>query len=205
MQCCYEKRWGLSQPKFVIKRVNHETSAHRFLVDPGQTERELFSQIIRILAKQLGAPIFEPHLTLCATGVDSRRATRILKKINAVALRLSIRDVQCSAEFTKTLFVRFRSNAGLRQLIGEMQGRAGGRPSKIDEPHISLCYKALPAGVRKDLVAMIQLPSRPILFDSMKAVRCSSPTRTSADVKAWRSIARKKLMGSAPERNRVRQ
>ena len=166
-----------------------------FWLIPAKPERELFGEIIRILAKELKAPIFEPHLTLFATGIASTRAKQILKEVAAMPLRLSIRDVQCSPEFTRTLFVRFRPNAALRQFVREMQERADQPQMKICEPHVSLCYKELPAGVRKELASTIRLPLRQVLFDSMKAVRCASPTRTGAAVKAWRAIARKKLAG----------
>ena len=166
-----------------------------FWLIPAKPERELFREIIRILAKQLKAPIFEPHLTLFATGIASNRAKQILKAIGAMPLQLSIRDVQCSAEFTRTLFVRFRPNAALHKFVGEMQERAGQRELKICEPHVSLCYKELPARAGQELASMIRLPLCHVLFDSMKAVRCASPTRTAAEVKAWRVIARKKLTG----------
>ena len=43
---------------------------------PAKSERELFRQLIRILAKEFDAPHFEPHLTLFAT----RKAQRLLHR-----------------------------------------------------------------------------------------------------------------------------
>jgi 2'-5' RNA ligase len=166
-----------------------------FWLMPAKAERELFSELIGILAKQLKAPAFQPHLTLFWVRGTAYSAGRILKEIRTAPLRLSVRDVRSSPKFTKTLFVRFRPNAALNELAATMQRASGARRAGIAEPHLSLCYKKLPAPTREQLAAMLRLPLKRVRFDSVKAVRCALPTRTAKEVKAWRTVARKKLSG----------
>jgi 2'-5' RNA ligase len=160
---------------------------------PAAPERELFRALIRILAKELKAPVFEPHLTLFVTETDSPAAKQTLEQVKAVPVSLSIRDVRSSREFTKTLFIRFQPNAALNALAADLQGKAGSRVVKVSEPHLSLCYKDLSAKTRRELASIVRLPRRKIRFDAVKAVRCAVPTRTAAEVRAWRALARKHL------------
>jgi hypothetical protein len=47
--------------------------------------------------------------------------------------------------------------------------------------------------VKKELAAVIKLPFRAMLFDSVAAVRLTLPVRTSDDVEKWKIVARKPL------------
>jgi hypothetical protein len=58
---------------------------------------------------------------------------------------------------------------------------------------MSLLYKKLPASAKKQLAAVMQLPFRSVVFDSIAVVRCPSPSRTKADVDAWKILAKKSL------------
>ena len=176
-------------------RLSKSRPVIAFWLMPAKEERELFCEIIGILAKQFKAPVFQPHLTLFWTRGNAPSAGRILKQIKAAPFHLSIRDVRSSPKFSKTIFVRFRKNAALSELVGGMQRASGARRAGIEEPHLSLCYGELPARSREQLAAVIRLPLKRVLFDSVKAVRCALPTRTTDDVKAWRAVARKKLIG----------
>ena len=168
------------------------TAAVYWLI-PARAERELFFSLIRILARELDAPLFEPHLTLFSTTEDGRSAAKHLKKVQAGPVSLTIRDVQFSAVFTKTLFVRFRPSAALHRFVARLQRNAGLPLRKISDPHLSLCYKKLPAKSKRELLSAIRLPLREVAFDCLKVVVCPVPTRTAEEVKAWRVIGRKKL------------
>src|SRR5437868_9044691 len=88
-----------------LKRTAKSRATIYWLV-PAKPEYELFRDLIRILAKQMNAPVFEPHLTLGATEVDSSPG-QILRQIQSAPVRLRIREIAHSSKFTKTLFVRF--------------------------------------------------------------------------------------------------
>jgi hypothetical protein len=156
---------------------------------PTKTESELFREIIRILAKQFDEGVFMPHLTLCRAG-DAKNSGKTLNVRTApVCLRIS--GIGHSAKFTKALFVRFAASKSLHQLVSQL----GGKPKGLSDPHVSLLYKKLPAGIRRDLAAVVKLPFRAVTFDSIIAMSCVSPTKTKRDVQSWRRIATKRLSG----------
>jgi len=162
---------------------------------PAKDKRELFCEIIRILYKQFDAPKFEPHLTILSTSEDRQPPRKILPQISSAPIRLSIRGVGFSSQFTKTLFVRFKSSKPLRQLIVDLDRATKSRAKCLRDPHVSLLYKDLRASVKKELASTIRLPFREVVFDSVKAVCCALPTGNRTDVEAWRVIATKSLSG----------
>jgi hypothetical protein len=46
---------------------------------------------------------------------------------------------------------------------------------------------------RRQLARSIEVPFSQVVFDSLKAVRCISPTRSRADVEGWRVVDEKPL------------
>jgi Cyclic phosphodiesterase-like protein len=172
---------------------------------PAKPERDLFCEVVRILRKEFGAPNFEPHLTLFSTAKDRQprknRSSRklsespkeVLKQISIQPIRLTIRGVSFSSEFTKTLFIRFKSSDALRKLVGDLSRAAKSRTKAPSHLHVSLLYKKLPRSAKKQLAAVMKLPFLSVVFDSIAAVRCASPSRTKADVDAWKILAKKSL------------
>jgi 2'-5' RNA ligase len=160
---------------------------------PAKPERALLREIIHILAKQYGGLRFEPHLTLFAVPQNRQPSATVLRQIKAAAIRLKIRGVSYSAKFTKTLFVGFQSNRAFEKLAVDLARAAGARVRVRTDPHLSLLYKKIPAATRKQLASALKLPIREVVFDSIQAVRCAFPTKTAADVAAWRPVAKRKL------------
>jgi hypothetical protein len=168
---------------------------------PAKDERELFRELIRILAREFDAPRFEPHLTLIAARQDrqprnnrgsrtlSESPKKVLLQLKASPIRLRVRGISFSSKFTKTLFVRFAPSKSLDKLVVDL---AGVRKS-VRDPHLSLLYKKTSILAERELASTIKLPFREVVFDSIKAVRCISPTETRADVESWRVIATKTL------------
>lgn len=160
---------------------------------PAKPKRELFCEVIRILRKQFGAPNFEPHLTLFVTRKRPESPRKILRRLEARSIRLNVRGVAFSPQFTKTLFIRFRSSPALRKLAADL-GRAAKSAAKMPaDPHVSLLYKKIPQRAKKELAKVIRLPFRNARFDSIAAVRLTLPVRTGADVAKWKVIARRSL------------
>jgi hypothetical protein len=156
---------------------------------PARPERELFRQLTRILARQFDAPRFEPHLTLCLALQDRRSPAKILRQLKAKSVRLRVRGIGYSSKFTKTLFVRFPPAKSLDRLVADLVGAV----KPVLDPHMSLVYKSLPARAKRELASTLKLPIRKVEFDVIKAVCCPFPTKSRADVKAWRVIATKSL------------
>ena len=162
---------------------------------PAKSERELFRQLIRILAKEFDAPQFESHLTLFATREARLPPAKILQAFKASPVRLRIRGTAFSGKFTKTLFVRFESNQSLEKLSSNLGQALGTRRNSPRDPHVSLLYKKLPARIKKELAAVIKLPFNAVTFDSVAAVRCVVPIRDRRGVEGWRVIGTKELSG----------
>ncbi|HEV3243684.1 MAG TPA: 2'-5' RNA ligase family protein [Chthoniobacterales bacterium] len=160
---------------------------------PAKPERDLFCEVVRILRKEFRAPNFEPHITLFSTKKDRQSPKKVLKQIALRRIRLTARGVGFSSEFTKTLFVRFKSSDALRKLIADLSRAAKSRAKAPSNPHVSLLYKKIPRATKKELAAVMKLPFRSVVFDSIAAVRCPSPSRTKANVEAWKTLAKKSL------------
>jgi hypothetical protein len=155
---------------------------------PARPQRELLRELIRILAKQFDAPPFEPHLTLGRA--EDRRPPRVaLRRIKGAPIRMRAGELAFSSKFTKTLFLRFYSEPTLQKLIVDL----GCGAKSLRDPHISLIYKKLPSAVKRELVATIKLPFRQVVFDTLEAVRCPSPTETPEDVESWKTLATRRL------------
>jgi hypothetical protein len=162
---------------------------------PADPARELLREIIGILAKQFDAPRFEPHLTIFATPRAGKSPKHALKQIQAKAIRLRLRGIGFSSQFTKTLFVRLTSNQAFERLVIDLSRATKSRAKRVHDPHVSLLYKQLPARTKRELALTIKLPFRGVVFDSIKAIRSVSPIKTRDDVAAWRVVARKSLSG----------
>jgi 2'-5' RNA ligase len=156
-------------------------------------QRDLFCEIVRILRKEFRAPNFEPHLTLFVTAKERQESANVLRQISSRPIRLTVRNVAYSHKFTKTLFVRFKSTPPLRKLAIDLGRSAKIRTKPPSDPHVSLLYKKLPRRMQKELAAMIKLPFRTVVFDSIAAVRLTLPVRTGSDVERWKVVARKSL------------
>jgi 2'-5' RNA ligase len=160
---------------------------------PAAPERELFRELIRILAKQFDAPRFEPHLTIMAAPEERESPGKILRAIKATPIRLKVREISFSTKFTKSLFARFTNGKAFEKLAADLAHAAGSQAKPPAQPHVSLLYKKLPATSKKQLASAIKLPFREVVFDSIKAVRCAWPTKTRAEVESWRVLAAKNL------------
>ena len=156
---------------------------------PAEPERSILERMIIDLSRRYNAPVFEPHMTI---HVGSNRAAAAEKVISqAVGWKpLSLRPLAVgqSGKFTKTLFVRLAPSAELRRLNEIIRSVAQDSSHYWVEPHLSLLYKKMPVAARRKLAASIKQPFSTTLFDSIKAVRCASPTRTPADVAKWRVL-----------------
>jgi 2'-5' RNA ligase len=162
---------------------------------PAEPAHSFFQAVINELAQQHDAPVFEPHVTVF---VGQNHPAAAEKALSTAAgeykpIKVKPRGIDQSDEFIKTLFVQCALTTRLRQLNETI--RDGARDSSRYElkPHLSLLYKTMPGAVRRNLAASISVPYSDVSFDTVKAVRCVSPTQTRADVEIWRVLASVKL------------
>ena len=102
---------------------------------PAKPQRELFCEVVRILCHELKAPNFEPHLTLFVSKENRQGPKQILRQIKSAPIRLRIRNVTCSSEYTKTLFVRFKPSSALKKLTMDLGRAAKTRAARTTEAH----------------------------------------------------------------------
>src|SRR5204862_2008676 len=137
------------------------------------------------------APTFEPHVTIYGT----RRGEDVPAKVLNCALlgcapfRLSVRNLQYSDSFTKTVFVQFEPSPPLAQLSHALQQASALRDRYDLNPHLSLIYKKMAHLPKRDLTASVRLPFTEVLFDLAKVVICPEQIESRQDVESWRVAA----------------
>jgi putative hydrolase of the HAD superfamily len=164
---------------------------------PAEPARRFFQSLIEDLARRYNAPVFEPHVTIHVGANHVHAAEKALSKAaqECQPINLEALGIDHSHEFIKTLFVQFTPNTKLQQLNAIICNAAEDSSRYELNPHLSLLYKDMPVVARSQLARSISVPVSEVTFDSLKAIRCISPTQTSADVEAWRVVTVKKLSG----------
>jgi 2'-5' RNA ligase len=164
---------------------------------PAELERRFFENLIIDLARRYNAPAFEPHVTIHVGSSGEGVAEEVIVKAGSCCgpIQATVVGTDHSGEFIKTLFVQFAPSAKLRRLNEVIRNAAQDSSDYQFKPHLSLLYKKISMPVRRQLANSISLPFSEVIFDSMKAVRCVSPTRNRVDVEAWRVVATKRLRG----------
>ena len=158
---------------------------------PAEPAHSFFQGVINDLARRYDAPIFEPHLPIHVGANDAHAAKKALSTAarECEPVNLKSAGIDHSDEFIKTLFVQLAPNKKLRQLNDIIRNAAEDSCGYELNPHLSLLYKKMPAAAQRELAGSIKALFLEITFDTLKAVRCISPTQSRADVEAWRVIA----------------
>jgi hypothetical protein len=157
---------------------------------PETAAREVFSREIKKLARQFGAPLFEPHVTIFVAPADSRAPHEVLHKFEKVNIELTIHSIRFEEEFTKTFFVQFETNSALEQLGDAIWKASGARDRYLIDPHLSLLYANLPPETKQRLADDMRLPFREVRFTAICAMRCARPTTKAVEVEQWELFAR---------------
>jgi len=175
--------------------IEERSSVIAYWLIPAELAHSFFQRLIKDLARRYDAPFFEPHVTIYVGANDANAAEKALSKAACEwqTINLKALGINHSDEFIKTLFVQFAMNRKLRQLHQTIRNAAQDLSDYELNPHLSLLYKNMPATARRELADSIEVPFSGVIFDSLKAVRCISPTQRGADVDAWRVIATREL------------
>ena len=162
---------------------------------PAEPAHRFFQDLINDLARRYDAPVFEPHVTIYvgANSTDAVNTTLSKGARDCKRIMLQALEVSHSDEFIKTLFVEFGLNTKLRQLNQVIRSAAQDSSDYDLKPHLSLLYKRMSVQPRRQLARSIEVPFSQVVFDSLKAVRCISPTQNRADVEVWRVVSEKVL------------
>jgi 2'-5' RNA ligase len=162
---------------------------------PAEPARNFFASTIAELASRLDAPLFQPHVTVYAGRQGDENPEEVLRGVLAGCepFRLSVRDVRCSDEFTKTVFVQFEPSPELLRLNHAFQQASALHDEYELNSHLSLIYKRTTRAVRIEVATSLRVPFTELLFDSAKAIVGPTPIRSRADVEAWRVVTSRRL------------
>ncbi|MGA7275389.1 MAG: hypothetical protein WBX14_11145 [Candidatus Udaeobacter sp.] len=171
--------------------IEGRSSVIAYWLIPAKPAHRFFQRLIRDLARRYDAPFFEPHVTIYVGANDAIAAEKALSKAarELQTINLKALGINHSDEFIKTLFVQFKMNKELGQLHRTIRNAAQDLSDYELNPHLSLLYKNMPDTGRRQLADSIKVPFSEVIFDSLKAVRCVSPTQRGADVEAWSALA----------------
>jgi 2'-5' RNA ligase len=166
-----------------------------YWIIPTEPARSYLQNIINDLAQRYNAPSFQPHVTVHVGANPTDTVDGVLSKAASGCEPIALQPLEVSgtSEFIKTLFVQFAMSKQLQALNESIRTAAQGRSDYQLNPHLSLLYKKISIPDRHLLMSSIEIPFSEVTFDSLKAVRCISPTRSRADVEEWRVVAEKSL------------
>jgi hypothetical protein len=156
---------------------------------PETEARQVFARVIRKLAREFSAPLFEPHVTIFIAPENSRPPLESLRELFPVNIGLTIHSIRFSEQFTKTLFVQFETSGPLQQLGERIWKASGVQDRYVIDPHLSLLYAKLRSETKQRLADKIRLPFPEVCFTSICAMRCARPTTTALEVEQWKLIA----------------
>src|SRR2546423_5494757 len=162
---------------------------------PAEPARGHLSSLIRDLARRFDAPVFEPHVTVYVTDAANEKPEVVLEQVmkSRGQYALSIRGLDFSEKFTKTLFVQFAPDPTLAELSGDLRRASVSSNDYELNPHVSLIYKEMDEETRRRLAASITLPFTEVTFDNVKAVISPGEIKSCEDVEAWRVVAEQTL------------
>jgi 2'-5' RNA ligase len=174
--------------------VTRQTIIAYWLI-PSEPAHTFFQRIINDLARRYNAPVFEPHVTIHVGADRADAASQVLAGAadESKPVTLQALGIGHSDEFIKTLFVELTLSPALQRLHQIARRVANDSRRYQLKPHLSLLYKKITAEARRQLSGSVRIPFSEITFDAVKAIRCSSPTQTRADVEAWRLVATRML------------
>ena len=166
-----------------------------YWIIPTDPARSYLQNIISDLAQRYDAPCFQPHVTVHVGANCTDTVHGVLSKVASGCEQIVLQslEVSGSSEFIKTLFVQFAMSRQL-QLLNQSICTAAQDSSDYElNPHLSLLYKRISIQDRRLLMRSLEIPFSDMTFDSLKAVRCISPTQSRADVEAWHVVAERNL------------
>ena len=162
---------------------------------PAEPARSYFGSLIRDLALRFDAPVFEPHVTLYVTQTANEDPAAVLQSglADSNPLRLSVAGLDCSDEFSKTLYIQFQPDVALQRLSEKLRTASGSQRDYELNPHLSLLYKTMTPAAKREIANSLHLVFTEVDFDSVTAVTSPVKIESREDVESWRIVAAEPL------------
>ena len=169
-----------------------------FWLMPAADAGAVFTSLVNELAQRFDAPVFDAHVTLQGAALEEQRAIELLNTVAATngPLELQVAGVEFSEKYTKTLYVQFRPSEQAAELSNAIARAVGDNGYQFD-PHLSLLYKTLPEGVNSELARETKIPLEQVSFHAVQLVSIPRAIERAEDVRAWRTIAERRLTGTS--------
>jgi 2'-5' RNA ligase len=167
-----------------------------FWLIPSEEDRGFFQKIIDTLSLEYDAPSFTPHVTIYSGeyAPDESPAELIEKVTQEVQpFSLKVDKLLYTDEFTKTLFVQFKSSEILSKISQNLQSSSKNSSNFELNPHLSLIYKQMSEETKKNLTTSLTLPKSEVFFDEVRAISTPERVQKREDVESWKVIFIKKL------------
>jgi 2'-5' RNA ligase len=156
---------------------------------PGSPHRHALRRRIDELAAELGAPSFDPHITLVSGVVDDATAAAALADVarGRAPLQLTAGRTDHGPERFRCVYVTF-ADPRIHDLAGAVASRLGVPFDPADlAPHLSLLYgEDLDEPTRAEVARRQRLEGEVWHFDKLLASR---PDGDPDDVRTWRAVA----------------
>ncbi len=167
-----------------------------FWLMPEEGARRDLQYLIKGLALEYDAVVFEPHLTLNIVSTselsDPEKALDTLVK-RSKKLLLKHPKLTMGKLFTQSVYLRFNESQPLTALY-DVSCEVLQVPSAPFYPHLSLIYKNLEEGLKAEMRRKIQVPLERVTFDAIRVMKSSASVETKADVENWQTICEKNLI-----------
>jgi Cyclic phosphodiesterase-like protein len=182
-----------------LKTVDASSPVAFWLV-PAPPHHRTLCTIIEDLARELKAPMFEPHVTLYV-GVQSADDDveallgHAAQSVGTPTLRIAA--VRTSPELFKALYLEFEPDPATERLCGLFRAGLKAASPYVLTPHLSLLYKQLPATTGTALARRFDLAGQRITFGQITAVRPGDGGEDWLAIERWDVWLRKDLGGPA--------
>ena len=162
-----------------------------WLVPDSYYKRPL-AHIVTGLAVEHNSVLFEPHVTVFAVSYDKRDSCseiihNAIQDIDPVIL--TVRGVEHSPIFTKTLYIQFEASQVLRIVSDRIRQASILTSDYILNPHLSLLYKTLDPDTLASVASQVTLPFGEVRFDTIKTVAVPPSITEDSDVEGWLDVA----------------
>jgi hypothetical protein len=169
---------------------------------PCEKDRDRLQKNINLLARELDAPVFEPHVTLYSTVLAEDEDPNAL--VRGLASRFEHIRLTCgptghSGMLFKTLFIELNYQQ-VAALATALRDRCRHQSSYRLEPHLSLLYRSLPSATRDALAERMSFAGKTIVFDAIAAVTPGFGNADFHDVGSWTVCAHESLQLPPEER-----
>ncbi|MDC8437602.1 MAG: 2'-5' RNA ligase family protein [Candidatus Nitrosotenuis sp.] len=154
---------------------------------PSIQDGKYVKKMIRNLAKEYGAPVFLPHITVYggitrrSAAIDAVRSCRGLPKLTVRA-----NAIRTSDYLWKTLYLDIKPNARLCKIHQTCKRTLGRHVMYKFKPHMSLMYKKMDRTTKTGITKNLKI-KRTYLFDRMVLIQSSSK------VSEWKVITSARL------------